>query len=114
MAFAPELSTATIAWVPSTLGAQPAITPSSVAKMKRLPPGAPPFKLTGKLVAALTGLNTMPVGLPPVFALGVGICTTSDSGVPLPLYNVEVPLPLLATHTGPVGLKAIPQALTRF
>src|SRR6266702_2313163 len=38
-----ELSTARMAWVKSTLGFQPAIVPSSVAKIKKLEPDVVPF-----------------------------------------------------------------------
>src|SRR6476659_8715676 len=105
-----ELSTATIACVVSTLGAQPAITPSSVAKMNLLAPEIP----AAVTMKPLEPLNTMPVGLPPLPAEGVGICTTSACGLPAPSYSVEVPVPLFATQTNPNGLNARPQAFTRF
>src|SRR5882724_687431 len=104
-----ELSTATMACVASTFGAHPAITPSSVAKMNLLGPEA----VAAVTTKPLDPLNTIPVGLPPLLAEGVGICTTSDCGFPAPSYNVEVPVPLFATQTKPNGLNATPQPFTR-
>ena len=51
----------------------------------------------------------MPVGFD-VPALPGGIATTRVCGTPLPSYRGEVALPLFATQTKPVGLKAMPQA----
>jgi len=73
---AEELSTATIACVPP---GHPAITPSSVENRKWLA-----VPLTGKLVAALFPLKTIPVGVPPVSAVGVGICTIRPCFMPSP------------------------------
>src|ERR1041385_3466867 len=51
-------------------------------------------------------LNTTPVGAP-------GTVTMSETLAPvLPLYSVERPLPLSATHQGEVALETRPQALT--
>src|SRR3954453_12720224 len=83
--------------------------PSSVTKMKRAGPAVLPPPSTN----AADALYTIPVGLPPSGVVGVGICTTSEAATPLPSYNVDVPLPLLATHTKPNGLNARPHALTR-
>jgi hypothetical protein len=91
-----------------TAGDQPDSVPFSLAKMKALPP-LTPFWVTWN-VAPL--LKTMPVGLDGP-ALPGGIATTRVCGTPLPSYRVEVALPLFATQTKPVGLKAMPQALTR-
>src|SRR5580765_7685084 len=99
-----ELSTTVMAWVGSTFGAQAAMIPASVAKMKRAGPDTPPLETT----KSFDPLNTMPVGRPP------GMETTRDWGLPAPSYRVATPLPLDATQTKPNGLKAIPQPLTRF
>jgi len=52
-------------------------------------------------------LNTVPVGASPT-------STTSGTIAPAPLYSVERPVPLSATHQGDVELAVNPQALTRF
>src|SRR5687767_11946984 len=98
------------AWVRSTLGAHPVMTPSSVTKMKRLGPDSPPL-LTMKLLDAL---KTMPVGEPPpsVFP-GDGMFTTNGFALPSPSYNVDTPESASATQTLPNGLKAMPHELTR-
>src|SRR6266567_1946834 len=101
----------------STLGFQPDIVPSSVAKMKR--PGL--FPETAKSLVPLktlpVGAEIVPGGLPP----GGGMVTTSCIGgeptwtaVPSPLYTVDTPVPLSETHQGLVGLCDRPQELTRF
>ena len=76
--------------------------PSSVAKMnlaKLVPPG-----VTGKVDAPL---NTTPVG-PPATA------TVSATLAPVvPLYRVEVSVPLLDTHHGVAGPETMPQPFTR-
>src|SRR2546426_8235547 len=72
---ATELSITRIAWVASTLGAHPAMTPSSVAKMNRLGPETPLLETTKPVDA----LNTMPVGAPfPLALAGGGIFTMRD------------------------------------
>src|SRR5207247_7282318 len=76
------------------------MVPSSLAKIKRAVP-------CEGITKPLVGLNTMPVGAP-------GTDTTSPSFAPvLPLYNVDFPVPLSATHHGLVALATRPQALTR-
>src|SRR5262249_6700071 len=56
------------------------------------------------------GVVTNPLAEGTVTTSGeVGLGTT----VPSPLWSVEVPLPLLATHQGPMGLMARPHGLTR-
>src|ERR1035437_7376865 len=104
-----ELSTATSAWVPSTFGAQPAITPSSVANRNRLGPETPAWVTTKPDEA----LKTMAVRLAPPTPDGVGICTTSACALPAPSYSVDTPVPLSATQTKANGLNAMPQMLTR-
>src|SRR5262245_9283192 len=86
-------------------GAQAAITPFSVAKMNRLG-----FLVASTVLGAWKSaepLKTIPVGLPP------GIVTTNDCLLPSPSYSVDLPVPLSAIQTKPLGLKAIPQAFTR-
>src|SRR6266536_1785800 len=82
---------------------QPEMVPSSVTKMKRAAPKSEP------------PLKTIPVGAdggtPPT---GGGTVTTSASFWPAPLYSVETPVPLSATHQGLVALRARPHGLTRF
>src|SRR5471032_1496363 len=78
------------------------MVPLSLANRKGLAPVLP-FCVSWK---SWLPLKTMPVG-------ESGVATTSVCGTPLPSYSVEVLLPLLATQTKPVGLKAMPQALTR-
>src|SRR4051812_17051250 len=106
-----ELSTTVMACVESTLKAQPAIVPCSVAKINALAALVLPFDTTKPVEA----LNTMPVGAPgSALVIGPGICTIRGTALPLPSYNVDVPLWLLATQTAPVGLNAMPHVLTRF
>src|SRR5205809_84849 len=78
-----------------------------------MPNGAYPDGIVGSMnppgtvAGANAGLNTMPVGAP-------GTDTTSPSFAPvLPLYNVDFPVPLSATHHGLVALAVSPQGLTR-
>src|SRR5204862_6604583 len=77
---------------------QAAMVPSSVTKIKRAPPksGLP--------------LKTIPVG---VAAPVGGIVTVNASFCPAPLYSVETPVPLSATHHGLVELDVRPHGLTR-
>src|SRR3954470_10413877 len=82
---------------------QPEIVPSSVSKMKRSPKKSePPLKTTPVGEAG---------GVPPGCT---GIVTTSGTIPPEPLYSVETPVPLSATHHGLLELRASPQGLTRF
>ena len=70
-----------IAFLASTLGAQPEIVPSSVAKMKTLALETTPL-VTAK---SEEELKTIPVGvLGPVPLRGGGIVTTNDCGRPAP------------------------------
>src|SRR5215471_17304005 len=59
------------------------------------------------------GADVVPAGLP----IGGGMVTTSGEAVgnalPFPLYNVETPVPLSATHQGVVGPCTNPQEFTR-
>src|SRR5436190_16825466 len=102
-------------WGKSTLGAQPAIVPSSVAKRNRLGPDLPSLVTTNPLPP----LNTIPVGAPPPSgSSGVGIETTSGvpggAGVPEASYSVDVLLWLFATHQNASGLKAMPHGFFKF
>src|SRR6266446_136304 len=102
-----DLSALTTALAPK-LTFQAAIVPSSVAKIKR----ATALEATAKSVVLL---NTTPVGAPGgVPPAGGGIVTTSDCGVPLPLYIVDKPAWLSDTQNGLLALLAIPHGLTRF
>src|SRR3954451_12146794 len=97
-----ECGTAGIASAGSTLGAQPEMLPSSVAKMNRLGPESAP-DVTMKSAPLL---NTMPVGaLGGVPSSAGGTLTISEFLTPLPSYSVDSPVPLSATHTKPFGLK---------
>src|SRR3984893_19131945 len=98
-----------MAWVTSTLGAQPEIVPSSVAKMNRLGPETLPFVTTKSFEL----LKTMPVGAPGD-PPGPGMATTNDWGSPLPSYSVALPVPLSATHATPLGLNTTPHPFFRF
>src|SRR6266852_132527 len=102
MAPVDERSTPGIASAPFTVGDQPRIIPASVANRNRAGPDLPLW-LTTKSVAA--PLNTVPVGPP-------GTETVSACFTPLPLYSVDVLLPLFETHHGDVGLAERPQPLT--
>src|SRR5947207_9078808 len=84
---------------------QPAIWPSSVAKMNRDAAGAaaPPCILE----SADEPLNTVPVG-------GPGTVTVRGTlALVVPLYRVDLLVPLSETHQGDVGLATIPQPFTR-
>src|SRR4051812_34235420 len=95
--------TALIAAVPCPF--QPAIWPSSVAKMKRAPAGSAAPTRTWK--SAAEPLNTTPVG-------GPGTVTVRPILAPVvPLYRVDLLVPLSETHHGDVGLATIPQPFTR-
>src|SRR5438093_1623853 len=92
-----ELSTTTKACVPPD---HAEIVPSSLAKIKRAVP-------CEGIMKPVVPLNTTPVGAP-------GTDTTRATFAPvLPLYNVDFPVPLSATHHGLVALAARPQAFTR-
>jgi len=80
-------------------GDHAAITPCSVANMKRAAPIRAPFFTT----KASEPLNTMPVGLPPVVIVGDGISTTSDCTTPLPSYSVDFIPSAEDTHTPTMG-----------
>src|SRR5437764_12164622 len=79
--------------------------PASLEKMNTADPLAAPLFTTNAVLPAL--FQTAPVGF------AAGIETTNDGIVFVAaLYNVEVPLPLLAIHHGDVGLDVSPHALT--
>src|SRR6266849_1456716 len=99
-----------MASVGSTLGFQPEIVPSSVAKRNWLGPEALPCLTTKSSVL----LKTLPVGAPPGFPFGRGMVTAGPTRMPLPSYCVPKPVPLSDTSQGPDGLCDKPQALTRF
>src|ERR1051325_4330612 len=106
----PELSTARIAAVPLTLGFQPEMVPSSVAKMKTAGPELPPEETTKSGVP----LKTMPVGAAvSLDPCGGGMVTVSASFCAFVLYSVDTPVPLSAIQKGLVGLKAMPQGFLR-
>src|SRR6266511_4313236 len=86
-----------------TVGFQPRMRPSSLAKMNLAGPEAGPF-LTRKLELPL---KTIPVGPP-------GTWTTRARGTPSPPYSLERSVPLLDTHQGLVALAVMPQPFTRF
>jgi hypothetical protein len=93
-------------------GFQPEMVPSSVENRKS--PGLP-----GATRKVPVPLKTVPVGaaggVPPA---GGGMVTTSGLATgnnwPAPLYRVEVPVALLATHNGLVALAEMPHGFTRF
>ena len=58
-------------------------------------------------------LRITPVGAP-CAPFAPGMVTVVGTFVPFPLYTVEVPVPLLATQSRPVGPKAMPHGFTRF
>src|SRR5207245_11768208 len=93
--------------VKSTDGAQAMIVPSSVTKRKK--DGLPLYMKSAKPVVVL---NNAPVGVP-LPPPGAGIETTSGTADPSPLYSVETPVPLSATHHGIAGPCTMPQELTR-
>ena len=104
------MNTAGTACVALTRGDQPEIMPSSDAKMNAAAPDEPPL-LTAKSVVLL---KVMPVGVPPpVESVDDGIDTTRDCGLPNPSYSVASPVPLSATQTKPLGLKATPHPFCR-
>ena len=107
MAEEDELSTFSIALWRSTAGFQAETVPSSVTKINRA--GLPEVTSKSELP-----LKTAPVGaaglLPPE---GGGMVTTKGTIWPVPLYSVETPVPLSATHHGLVELRARPQGFTR-
>src|SRR5689334_17384745 len=90
----------TIAVVRFTLGAQPASVPPSVTKMKRAGPLTGPLDVLMVTTKSLPPAYTMPVGAL-CSAPAPGIVTTSDCGLPVPSYRVDLPVPLSDTHTGP-------------
>ena len=97
------------ACVPSTDEFHPEIVPSSVQNMKDAALPAATLK------DVALPLNSTPVTAPEeLLPGGPGIDTTSAFGVPVPSYNVDVPVPLLPIQNGLVPLNPLPQAFTRF
>src|SRR5262249_3759041 len=88
--------------------AQAAIFPLSPEKMNR--DGAV-FEPTEIMQSLSLPLHTIPVGSPPALATTSGV--TVGCAFPVPWYNVEVSLWLLATHTGADGPNAMPHPFTR-
>src|SRR5581483_155340 len=97
-----ELSTATTAAVPFTVGDQPSSCPPSVSNRNRAEP-LTPFWLITKSAALL--LATVPVGPP-------GTVTVRAVFEPTPEYNVDVFVLLFAVHHGDVADALSPQAFT--
>src|SRR5882724_7830441 len=107
-----------------TVGFQPEMVPSSVAKMNTAgrPAGVP---LSNKKSVGLP-LNTTPVGVDcvPAAAKPGGGTTTKFpatppasvkilTGLPAPLSRFEVPELLFPTHQGPLELRVSPQGFLR-
>jgi hypothetical protein len=82
-----------------TLGFQPLIVPSSVAKMNAAGPDMP-FSDTTKSVVEL---YTCPVGVPFFVPEAEGIVTTKDCLLPMASYKVDSPVPWSLTQNGPPG-----------
>src|SRR5882724_665520 len=103
-----------MAWVKSTVGLQPEIPPSSLAKMKRLDPDTLPFETGNSPVP----LKTMPVGAAIVPPPAGGMITTrgwpTGAGFPEPSYSVLTPVALSATQRNVGCATARPQGLTKF
>src|SRR5580692_10942019 len=99
-----ELFTAIIAAFGFDPGAQPAMAPSKVAKMKsdEFPPTANPPD----------PLNTSPVGWPGPLPLADGIVTCNPCLTPAPVYSVDHPDPLSLIQNGDPGERAIPHPFT--
>src|SRR5260221_1642435 len=97
-----ERSTPGTAVAPFTAGDHPRIIPLSVANRNLAGPDLPLW-LTTKAVAL--PLDTVPVGPP-------GTATVSATFEPVPLYSVDVSVPLFDTHHGVVGPAERPQPLT--
>src|SRR5258708_11722673 len=104
-----ELSTVFIA-LALTVGFEPEIVPSSVAKMKN----AGFVAATAKAPAPANELNTCPVGFEVPVPSGVGIVTTRAGGTPAPLERVVTPIPLSEIQKGLVALAEMPHGLTRW
>src|SRR5262252_5189081 len=102
-----------MACVMSTVGFQPEMVPSSVAKRNWLGPE----RLLSATTKSLVPLKTLPVGaavVPAGLLAGGGIVITGWVPTPAASYCVARPLPLSETTQGPVGLCDSPQELTRF
>src|SRR5689334_20655941 len=89
------------------------MVPSSPAKMNSAAPSVGPAPVPGMTKSA-DALKIVPVGTPGSPATADGILTVGCSFTPACVYNVDVPVPLFATHSTPVGPKASPHGLTRF
>src|SRR5579864_2097390 len=113
-----ERSTAMMAWVGSTVGFQPTMAPSSVAKRNLLGPEAPASDTTKP---SAVGLSTVPSGAPTAPGPaegGAGMATTCwpfgpVAGLPAPSYSVVAPAALSDTQMGRPGPVAVPQGLRR-
>ena len=88
--------------------AQPEIVPSSVANRKRLGAVTP----LAEMANPGPPLKTVPVGLAPDPS-AEGTVTVSGTTCAPPSKRLETPVPLSANQNGPVGLKEMPQGLTR-
>src|SRR6476620_2414995 len=98
-----------IALVGFTVGFQPLMMPASLSKMKM----ALPERSCDFTENFPVPLNTRPVGAD-CAPDPEGILTTNGTMLPVPVYNVESPVPLSATQAGLPPLKSKPQAFTRF
>src|SRR5215472_3122366 len=97
----PGLSTAMTALVGSTVGFQPLIVPSSVAKMNKAEADLPPLET----MKPPKGFAAMPVGQPGGKGSldASGMVTTSGWILPSPVYMVANPVNSSATQKGLVG-----------
>src|ERR1700745_3963808 len=103
------------AW--STLGFQPAMVPSSVAKRKKAGPDLPFFEITKSDEAGSNVLKACPVGAPTAPSPadgGAGISTLSACGLPAPSYRVAAPAWLSDTQIGLPGPTEVPHGFFRF
>src|SRR5258708_25065226 len=106
------------ALVGSTLGFQPLMVPSSVAKRKRAGAEIVPVEVCLEITKAGVGfptvmLKTVPVGVPVVFPEAGGIVTTRFTLAPVPVYRVALPVMLSLTQNGLVAARLHPQPFTR-
>jgi hypothetical protein len=88
--------------VASTAGLQPLIVPLSLAKMNRAGPDLVPEASVTETTNPEPPLKTAPVGAP------LAMLTTRPCFAPSALYNVDLSVPLSATHQGPLGGSVIP------
>src|SRR4029079_14409253 len=99
-----------MAWVRSTVGFQPLMVPSSVAKMNN----AGPERSCALTTKSGEPLNTIPVREPGPSPVAEGIATTSCCGTPWALQRVESPVTWSLTQKGEAAADVSPQAFTRW